>query len=332
MKANLRTVSKRNIDGVDYQYQRASAKKGYPYIYLGRYSYKDGEGMNIVVDGYDDYIHLQRSTATFTQYGIQLAGEMLENSDDDGVTRIPSVFLMSDGECTYGYNDNSNLGYKNVPVNHRNGAISHNVGWGNASRKNNNQGMFEYSNELSAVGLYTIEAATYWKNRLASIYTSRNSESTLCRFFCLGYKLDDTVDMQFAQAILNPATLQTVNASDVNNYFQVPGVRTYKTWERYWNGSRVVEGWVEHRENVTIYVPKPALMLKQKLTNKFVATDWQWTGHANDFVNYNDYPTNYQYADWYQEAADGNELKDALKEFANQVIIDARKFRTYLVE
>ncbi|MCR5837742.1 MAG: TadE/TadG family protein [Lachnospiraceae bacterium] len=328
LKSMLPVVSERKIDGVTYKYQKPNVTKGFPYIYLGRYAYKDGEGMNIVVDGGDDFVHLQRSTATFTQYGIQMGAQLLKESTNDGVIRIPSLFLMSDGECTYAYNDQTNYGYKDVPI-LAGGKIDHKVGWGNASI--GNRGKFEYSHELSNVGLYTIEAACYWKSRLATVYTKRNNESTQCRFFCLGYKLDDTVDKQFAQAVLNPATLQSVTATG-DNLFDVQAVQTSTVWKRYWNGRRWVQGWVEQRENVTIYIPKPALMLKQKLTNQFDPNLWTWTNSLGNLPYKNDYPIDYNYADWYQEASDGNQLKDALSEFANEVVIPSKRMTTYLVE
>jgi hypothetical protein len=339
----LPSIYGNTIDGREYTYQITNLAAGFPKVFLGMYAYKDNESLNIVVDGGDDYVHLERSTATFTQYGLQLGGKTLVESTEDSLKRIPALFLMSDGESTYADNDPINEGYKNVQFNKNTGAINHIVGWGNASQGNRKE--FEYSNELSAVGLYTIEAATYWKTKLASEYTSRNSESTNCRFFCLGYKLDDTVDKKFAQAVLNPVSLRSIN-NTVDNNFAVTRQKQVMKWDKwldhyeyqydrwgrrykvavYYEGYRMVD------ENYTKYIPKPALMLKQKLQNTYDPDIWTDEGntHKADWPYKNNYPGNYEYADWYMEAKNGDELKSVLSEFANEVVSEARKQRTYL--
>lgn len=144
-------------------------------------------GERLVVGGADGYIY-QTVGGTFVQAGICQGGRALEFSSDDGIKRVPSVFIMSDGEATYGQ------------TNYCGNITDANLGDGTGEHR--------YGYKFTPdIGYYTVLTANYWKRRLSDIYTERNGEVTAAKFYSLGYNLDETTYKDYAAGVLNPATL-----------------------------------------------------------------------------------------------------------------------------
>lgn len=144
-------------------------------------------GERLVVAGEDGYIY-QTVGGTFVQAGISQACRALEFSADDGITRVPSVFIMSDGEATYGQ------------TNYCSNITNANLGDGTGADYDG----YKFTHEI---GYYTVLTANHWKRKLSEIYTQRNGEPTTAMFYSLGYNLNETTYKDYAAGVLNPATL-----------------------------------------------------------------------------------------------------------------------------
>ncbi len=134
--------------------------------------------------------------ATYTQYGIYLAYEML-NSATDKEGRIPIVILLTDGEPTVytrSYND----------VGNTNASVIGDLGSGHSTTG-------EYQ------GYYTVLSASYYKEKIAGLYTDENGQNLSredVRFYNIGIDLandtGNTSCSHFRKMIVSPS-LETLD-------------------------------------------------------------------------------------------------------------------------
>lgn len=194
------TVSSVSVSGTNYSYQCSSAYA--PRVFMGynirvHKDYRGREdGRTIIVGGNDGFVE-QTLGGTFTQMGICKGAQLLMDSYNDGIQRVPAVFIMSDGESTYA---NQNYSMDISQSNLGNGTTSYNS-------RNENQGF------SAKIGYYTILTANYWKQKLSELYTERNGQETTARFYSLGFNLSDTEYPDYAAGVLNPDTLNSAISS-----------------------------------------------------------------------------------------------------------------------
>lgn len=254
--SNPAKVTSAVISGRRYNFQRPTAEV--PNVYIGYYIDKIYNNRGNMTDiriaiGAADKSLYQDDGGTFTQKGIYQGAKELYNSTDDGETRLPAVFVMSDGEATY------------ASTNYCGNIGNNDIGTGSPSNMN--------ADQLSNIGYYTVLTANYWKGKLSEEYTRRNGQTTEAHFYSLGYSLNTTRYRDFAQGVLNPKALDTDATSE------------------------------------------PAIQLRNKLR-----------GVENPYKN------DYGYADTYYAAVDAQQLKEVLKDFANDVIEPTKSFNTRLTK
>lgn len=182
--------------------------------YIG-YKYSSRSGMKLVVSGADGTVY-QTSGGTFTQSGICKGAQILMNTGKDSVKRIPSMFILSDGEATY-----ANTDYKSTNI------TSYNLGDGTTSGWDNRY--FQFAGDTSrsylisgAIGAYTVKTASYWKDQIGKHYTNMYGEDIKCMVYSLGFELDTTTYKDFAEGVLNPEYLFT------NNLYTKPAIEMKK--------------------------------------------------------------------------------------------------------
>lgn len=136
--------------------------------------------------------------STDTQRGIYQGVQTLLNSRDDGISRNPVIFILSDGEATWGDIDYCNPG----------------THWAFGTEGVDST---RYSRDITAgnggpdglvadVGKYTIQTAIWAKQQIQEGYENRNAEGfpTEAQIFTLGFTLDRATHRSYATYVLNP--------------------------------------------------------------------------------------------------------------------------------
>lgn len=136
----------------------------------------------------------QAQGTTDTQRGIYLAAEALKNSDDSNhVDRTPVIFVLSDGEATWGDEQYSSPSDDADDYEHGTGSpyVSNGLEW--------------------KCGLDTIKTAAWAKQYIQDEYYSRNSSNYLteAQIYTLGFTLDRANEKDYATYVLNPAACNT---------------------------------------------------------------------------------------------------------------------------
>lgn len=204
LRSQINTVSSIYVRSQNKTFNFQSPTCEIPHTYIGyaideHYDrYRDGRVdhyISIAVGGQDDGLY-QKTGGTFTQKGIYKGVQTLLTSPNDGIKRVPAVFVLSDGEATY-----ANTNYK-AEINGKD------LGDGTTG----NGGIKGHPD----IGYYTILTANYLKDKLSNEYTRRNGQETDAKFYSLGFALNQTAYRDFAAGVLNPDTLN----DDANVYSQ----------------------------------------------------------------------------------------------------------------